>query len=63
MDWHADPGLIVSLQNGRVSLSTRTLLEMETYIREQHADHVTNCDLCKKLSLKVCAKKLFIYFY
>ena len=41
---------------GEVSLSTRSLLELDQYIQQQFPDYAVNCEMCKKLCLKVSVK-------
>ena len=46
--------LVVVIQtNGKISLATRSLLELERYICEIYQDDVEKCNICKKLCLKV----------
>ncbi|XP_022317976.2 non-structural maintenance of chromosomes element 1 homolog [Crassostrea virginica] len=62
----------IKITNGKISLATRSLLELERYICEIYQDDVEKCNICKKLCLKGqtcpscgtklhfhCASKLF----
>lgn len=39
--------------HGKISLATRSLLELDQYILEIYQDDVEKCNICKKLCLKV----------
>lgn len=60
------------MTHGKISLATRSLLELDQYILEIYQDDVEKCNICKKLCLKGqtcpscgtklhfhCASKLF----
>lgn len=62
----------IKMTHGKISLATRSLLELDQYILEIYQDDVEKCNICKKLCLKGqtcpscgtklhfhCASKLF----
>ncbi|XP_035826179.1 non-structural maintenance of chromosomes element 1 homolog isoform X2 [Aplysia californica] len=38
-------------KNGKISLSVRSLLELEQYLKEVYADYVKSCGICDKICL------------
>ncbi|ESO87581.1 hypothetical protein LOTGIDRAFT_127737 [Lottia gigantea] len=42
----------VTVKNGEISLSTRTILELEMYIKDTYPEITKLCEICKKLCIK-----------
>lgn len=44
---------------GKVTLATRSLIELEQYILEVYSDITETCNVCKRLCVKVCILRIF----
>ncbi|XP_048764032.2 non-structural maintenance of chromosomes element 1 homolog [Ostrea edulis] len=56
----------IKMTRGKISLATRSLLELDHYIQEIYQEDVSQCNICKKLCLKgqtcfACGTKLHFH--